>query len=539
MILGQGFTINSATYFGDSRSSATYQDGDTTNPGVLPGDTGVILSTGRVSNFANGSGANNQSGSTSTNTSGVNGDADFNTAAGTSTFDASYLEINFTPEPGQTTLSIEFRFYSEEYNEYVYSNFNDIALVMLNGTVQPISVGSGEISVNSINNAAVTPPSNGSQANDPNPGNGQFDSANPNLYVDNTGGAFATEMDGFTVTLSLDIPVTPGVAQTLKIGIADVGDSSWDSSLVIAANTQVGAIDNDPIAVDDTTTLFGGSPRTVNVLANDSDPNGQTLTITQINGVDVVAGDTVSLNSGETITLNANGTITLNDGGAPSGSQSFSYTVADTDGNTDSAFVSFTTVPACYLPGSLVATPHGERAIETLKAGDWVLTRDAGPQVIRWVGLRDVDLLADTGGLQMHPVRIRAGAFGPDFPSRDLLVSPRHRILVKSVSAELMLGQREVLVAAAHLVNGASVAVDTSPSRVRYHHLLLDDHHVLKVNGLEAESLYAGRMALEGFTAAARESLFGQFPDLREGGAALGPPARYVARRHEARLIVA
>jgi len=217
-ILGGGFTIDSATYTGAAASSGIYTDGDTTNPDVLPSDTGVILSTGNVASFANATGANNTAGGTSTGTSSADGVGIFDTAAGNNTFDAAYMTIVFTPEPGQTSLNLEFRFYSEEYNEYVYSDFNDIALVQLDGVTQPISVGSGEISVNGINNAGQENPNFGDEANDPNPGNGQFDSANPNLYIDNGDGAYATEMDGFTVTLSLDIPVTPGVQQTLVIG---------------------------------------------------------------------------------------------------------------------------------------------------------------------------------------------------------------------------------------------------------------------------------------------------------------------------------
>ena len=127
LIFGSGFNITGATYSGATGSSATYSGGDASNPNVLPADTGVILSTGNVDSFANATGANNQSGGTSTNTTGGNGVSVFDTAAGGSTFDASYLEVTFTPEPGQTSLNIEFRFYSEEYNEYVYSNFNDIA----------------------------------------------------------------------------------------------------------------------------------------------------------------------------------------------------------------------------------------------------------------------------------------------------------------------------------------------------------------------------------------------------------------------------
>lgn len=283
-VLGAGFTINTADYFGSAGSSATYTNGDTTNPNVLPSDSGVIFSISNVSSFANASGANNTRGSTSSGAS-TNGPVGiFDTAANNDTFDAAYMSITFTPEPGQTSLNIEFRFYYEEYNEYVYSNFNDIAVVQLDGVTQPILVGSGEISVNGINNTGVVNPTNGNQANDPNPDNGVFNSANLNLYIDNATGIHTTEMDGFTVTLSLDIPVTPGVQQTLVIGIAYVGDSSYDSSLVIGSNNVPDATDTNLVATDDTgINTFGSNPRTVDVLANDTDPNGQTLTVTEIN----------------------------------------------------------------------------------------------------------------------------------------------------------------------------------------------------------------------------------------------------------------
>ncbi len=538
-ILGLGFSIDSAFFFGDANSSGTYSGGDTSNPGVLPSDTGVILSTGNTSDFANATGANNQSGSTSTNTGGVNGNAAFDAAAGSSTFDASYLVITFTPEPGQTSLNIEFRFYSEEYNEYVYSNFNDIALVQLDGVTQPISVGTGEISVNSINDAATFNPANGSEANDPNPGNGQFDSSNPNLYIDNSTGTHATEMDGFTVTLSLDIPVTPGLQQTLMIGIADVGDSSWDSSLVIASNQQTGTEDNDPIATDDTgIQTFGANPRTVDILANDSDPNGQPLTITQINGVNVVAGQTVTLNTGETVTLNADGTITLINVPENVGLTSFSYTVSDTDGNTDSAFVTFDAQPICFTPGVLIDTPFGPRPVEHLRAGDQVITRDNGVQVVRWVGRRDVDLASQTQSEKFTPIRIRKGALGPNLPAADMWVSPRHQILIKSPEASLLFGDSEVFCAADHLVNRPGISRDETREDVAYIHLLFDRHEVIRANGLCSESLYPGQIALDGLDDTGRAEVFDLFPELRSQ-AGFGPAARYVARRREAALLVA
>ncbi len=526
-ILGSGFTINSATYTGDANSSATYVDGDTTNPDVLPSDTGVILSTGNVADFANATGANNQNGGTSTNTSGPDGAGPF----GAGTFDAAILEVNFTPEPGQTSLNIEFRFYSEEYNEYVYSNFNDIALVQIDGVTVPISVGSGEISVNGINNAGVTTPANGNQANDPNPGNGVFDSANPNLYIDNTAGTYATEMDGFTVTLSLDIPVTPGVAQDLFIGIADTGDAAWDSSIVIASNNVPDTTDTDPIATDDTgIDTFGTNPKTVDILANDSDPNGQALTITQINGVDVVAGDTVTLNTGQTVTLNANGTVTLVNVGGATGSTSFSYTIADTDGNTDSAFVTFDANPICFCSGTQIETPHGARPVEDLQAGDLVLTRDNGPQPIRWVGARK--MLANA---KAAPIEFAAGSIGN---AKQLLVSPQHRMLATGYLPELYFGTQEVLLTAVHMVNGRDI-FQHEPGLVTYHHIAFDRHEIVTANGVPTESYQPGAYSLPGLDKVAREALFRVFPMLRSNPVAYGPAARFSVRGTQTSLLAA
>ncbi|MTH78990.1 Hint domain-containing protein [Paracoccus aestuariivivens] len=40
----------------------------------------------------------------------------------------------------------------------------------------------------------------------------------------------------------------------------------------------------------------------------------------------------------------------------------------------------------CYLTGTLIATPEGERPVETLRVCDLVLTRDHGPQPVLWRG---------------------------------------------------------------------------------------------------------------------------------------------------------
>ena len=103
-IFGSGASVVSASYTGDNRSSAIYGNGDALADNVTPGDTGVILSTGRADRFTQSSGDPNRSTQTTTNTSGPNNNADFNAAAGNNTYDASFLDIDFIPENDLMTM---------------------------------------------------------------------------------------------------------------------------------------------------------------------------------------------------------------------------------------------------------------------------------------------------------------------------------------------------------------------------------------------------------------------------------------------------
>ncbi len=106
-IFGDPTRIVSATYTGDNLSSGIYTGADTTSAGVAPADSGVILSTGHVDDFTNSDGSTNtnQRANTSTNTSGEDNNALFNAAAGTNTFDASYLTIDFNGTAGEQRWS--------------------------------------------------------------------------------------------------------------------------------------------------------------------------------------------------------------------------------------------------------------------------------------------------------------------------------------------------------------------------------------------------------------------------------------------------
>ncbi|MEY8837513.1 Hint domain-containing protein, partial [Cribrihabitans sp. XS_ASV171] len=266
----------------------------------------------------------------------------------------------------------------------------------------------------------------------------------------------------------------------------------------------------------------------VDVLANDSSTAPGSLTITHINGQAVSAGDTVTLTTGEEITLNGDGTFTIDSDGAE-GTNSFSYQVADAAGNTDTGFVTVDTTP-CFVAGTLIDTPRGPVPVEVLRAGDLVLTRDRGPQALRWIGLSE--RLAEGADA---PVVLARGALGDHAA---LAVSQQHRILLISGRAEVMFGAGEVLVAAKHLVNGRSIRICADCAPVTYVHLLFDRHEIVTGNGLESESYHPGDRTLGAFDARVRDEVLRLMPDLAARDLGYGPAARPALRGYEARALI-
>ena len=184
---------------------------------------------------------------------------------------------------------------------------------------------------------------------------------------------------------------------------------------------------------------------------------------------------------------------------------------------TGADLVNDNTAVVCFAADTLIETAYGAVAAGDLAAGDMVRTRDAGFQPVRWTGHRSLtatDLAAEPS---LRPIRIKAGALGANIPAADLLVSPQHRVLVRSQIAQKMFSAAEVLVAAKQLlmIDGIDVADDLR--QVTYVHFLFDDHQIVFSNGAEAESLHTGPQALKSVGAAARAEIFSIFPELSEG----------------------
>ena len=195
--------------------------------------------------------------------------------------------------------------------------------------------------------------------------------------------------------------------------------------------------------------------------------------------------------------------------------------------------------PACFTPGTEILTERGYVAVENLKVGDRVRTRDAGLQRLCWVGGSDLSAADLRARPEFQPVRIRAGAFGPGKPARDLLVSPQHRILVRDWAAELHFGTTEVLVAAQHLINDRTVMRAVQPDGVRYLHIMCDAHHVIWAEGMETETFLPGPQAIGHIPRATLDELLTLFPELQDTGRPAFDTARPVLRAWEARMLMA
>ncbi len=169
----------------------------------------------------------------------------------------------------------------------------------------------------------------------------------------------------------------------------------------------------------------------------------------------------------------------------------------------------------CFTPGTRIATAKGERAIENLKVGDRIITRDNGIQEIRKIGTRTLRAADLARASHLKPVEIRQGALGAGLPERDMLVSPNHRVLVRNDQPTLYFEDSEVLVAAKRLTDLKDVAIAAVPE-ITYIHLVFDDHQVILSDGIWSESFQPNKQSIAGIGNAQRREITELFPELAE-----------------------
>lgn len=334
-----------------------------------------------------------------------------------------------------------------------------------------------------------------------------------------------------------------------------LGQSGNDSLEGGAGNdTLKGGADNDVLdAGDGTDNLQGGSGNDTLYGGGDNDNlvggDDQDVIIINQLGSNGVNNTTVDGSSGGIDYDTLDITPLLDDGWTVTnvvknpennGNPGFNGQVQLQRGN-ESANINFSDIEElilCFTPGTRIATPFGFRLVEHLRPGDKVQTRDNGIQEIRWAGRRDLDVVDLTKTPKFQPVLIRRGALGDGMPDRDMMVSPNHRMLISDDLAEVMFGEREVLVAAKFLTGLAGVSQVRATS-VSYIHLMFDRHEVLWADAVWSESFQPGDYSLQGVGEESREEIFALFPELASQKGLKGyHSARPSLKAHEARLLV-
>lgn len=202
-----------------------------------------------------------------------------------------------------------------------------------------------------------------------------------------------------------------------------------------------------------------------------------------------------------------------------------SYSVTLTTGLGNANYSTFIT---CFASDTLILTEHGNLPIHALNVDDKVVTMDHGLQEIRWIGARNV-----SARHEFAPVHITAGTLGN---SRDLRVSPNHRMLISDWRAELLFGQTQVLVAAKDLVNGDTIYREPMDD-ICYMHLLFDQHEVVYAEHSPSESFLPSELSLTGQDADTQEEILKLFPELRGDGNAHFETARRTLRAYESKCL--
>ncbi|APX88058.1 hypothetical protein BV511_07675 [Methylorubrum extorquens] len=141
----------------------------------------------------------------------------------------------------------------------------------------------------------------------------------------------------------------------------------------------------------------------------------------------------------------------------------------------------------CFSTGTLIRTARGEVAVEDLIVGDLAVTASGTLRPITWIGNRALDAKGEALPHNEQPIRVRAGAFGPGLPARDLRLSHGHPVLVGADAN----GEGGVLVPVMCLINGTTIAREPVAS-ITYWHVELDAHDILLAEGLPAESYLDG-----------------------------------------------
>src|SRR5262249_2902566 len=133
----------------------------------------------------------------------------------------------------------------------------------------------------------------------------------------------------------------------------------------------------------------------------------------------------------------------------------------------------------CFLKGTKISTPSGDRLVQDLRIEDDVQTLSSR-KTIRWIGYNK--FTKEEGRAWQDsamPIRVARFAIDDHTPCRDLYLSPLHCLFFN-----------DALIPVMYLINEASIApgAPSEMSALEYYHIELDTHEVIYAEGALVES---------------------------------------------------
>ena len=221
-LLGIDVAFSNVVYQGANSQAGTFTGGN----GIVGFNSGIILSNGAAAGVV-GPAPSTPAINCVSPVSQYDPDLINLAGAGATLFDVASLSFDFVPQ--FNTISFQYVFASDEYNQWVGSIYNDVFGFFVNGINEALVPGTTTIvSINTVNNCV-----------------------NPAYFIDNSNGQSSTiacpvtrpnanlntSMYGLTTVLTMTAAVNPGVTNHIKLAICDVGDCQIDSNIFIQSNT--------------------------------------------------------------------------------------------------------------------------------------------------------------------------------------------------------------------------------------------------------------------------------------------------------------
>ncbi|OUL59888.1 choice-of-anchor L domain-containing protein, partial [Flavobacterium sp. AJR] len=197
---------------------------------TFPIDEGLLIATGKINSAMGPNTYTNKSDAMVSNAS----DPDLTNISGETMRDAAILEFNFVPDGN--LVEFQFVFASEEYLEYVHTDFNDAFGFFLSGPGITGTYTNNAVNLAQLPNTDAVTINNIHSAGTNTYGT-PFPAHNAAYYVNNPAGATVMEYDGSTTVLTATYAVTPGQTYKIKMAIADASDQLYDAGVFLKAKS--------------------------------------------------------------------------------------------------------------------------------------------------------------------------------------------------------------------------------------------------------------------------------------------------------------